>query len=188
MNKNKETQVLDFMKIAAIVGCIIFFISFSAQAKSQEKYRGGIQVRLVEPNGDLYGSTTTEELVAGKNYLGLEQLAGQNISISKSNVQFDASRDRKYHIIIHLETIDNDQFEAKVQLFNNSTLTQSNATTQIISKHLIEHSVAGILNRKSEHRFVEDGLPNLYLTFNFDKQFTTEEIKARLREKALSQK
>jgi len=165
---------------------IILNLSFSPSGVcASAQYRGQISMTLVEPNKHIFSGMVADSPVEAKSFFALRQTSGQKFSVAQQQLLFDNTRQAKYHVIVELLAQSDDQVEALVKLYHNSMTTQTGAKAQMNSQLVSQQRVTSVLNQVNKYQFVEDGIPNIYLTIHIDKEFTKSEVIERFRERGL---
>ncbi len=174
-------------KTSIILASILYLLSLNLSAT--EEYRGMISSTIVEPNGHVYMGDegfTSGGVFTDKQVIYFSQERGQKITMTKQNIVFDSSRNRKYHLVLEIIERKDEKFKAKVSFYQNamSETVTSNSTpgnSTLISKVIRGEEIEGVLNTENSYVFIDDNKANLKLSINIDRVFSDIEIKERLK-------
>ena len=162
-------------KISLMLASIFTLLSFNLSAK--DEYQGMISSTIVEPNGYVYmGDEGFDNggVFTDKQIIYFTQERGQKLTMSKQNIVFDTSRDKKYHLILEIIERKGEKFKAKVSFYQNAmghagSHGSTVGSSALISKVII--IILGILSGVFINRFLGPSLKGEYIfllnTINF---------------------
>jgi hypothetical protein len=173
------------MKLIKALVVFFLFVFWSSYLSAYEKFTGSVSGSVVEENGHVFtggqGFKESGEF-EDKQVVYFRQERGQKISMTKTNIVFDASKENKYQMVVEITERQGDKFKALVSFYQNQ-VSQENGDFKVVSKLIKKSAVEGMLNSKNDYLFVDDNQPNLKAEINIDRVFSKQEIMNKLANK-----
>ncbi len=153
---------------------------------AEDKYKGSISVNIKEDGGSVYATSTNFETLEEKDVVIISRryFTEQKEKYSNQALNINPSKLNYYYCIFNINDVNNDIFKAEIKLYSLNKSHYSKKLEGINKENLIvKYEIEGILFTENKYFLSDKDKPDINVILEFDKIFSSEEIKERLQQK-----